>query len=171
MLGFTDKNKSKNGQELTREVLRYLARRPATARRIARRLAVKFVHDDPPAGLVEQLAKVYLKNDTAIVPVLRALVRSSAFKGAAGRKVRDPSEDVVATYRALGARVDKPRDDSSAANVMLWQAAEHRLDAVLLAPARRPAARQRRLVLAVAAARVAVVPLRHGRAAGGPPST
>ncbi len=123
VLGFTDKNKSKNGQELTREVLRYLARRPATARRIARRLAVKFVHDDPPAGLVEQLAKVYLKNDTAIVPVLRALVRSSAFKGAAGRKVRDPSEDVVATYRALGARVDKPRDDGSAANVMLWQAA------------------------------------------------
>ncbi len=123
VLGFRDDNKSKDGREVALEVLHYLARRPATARRIARRLAIKFVHDDPPAGLVERLAKVYLKNDTAIVPVLRALVGSSEFRKAAGRKVRDPSEDVAATYRALDVRIDRPRDDSSAANVMLWQAA------------------------------------------------
>ena len=123
VLGYTHKNKSHDGREVTREVLHYLARRPATARRIARRLATKFVHDDPPAALVERLAKVYLRNDTAIKPVLQALVASSAFRSAQGRKVRDPSEDVVATYRALGARVDKPGTDQSAANVMLWQAA------------------------------------------------
>ena len=123
VLGYRHKNKSHDGREVTREVLHYLARRPATARRIARRLATKFVHDDPPAALVERLAKVYLRSDTAIKPVLQALVASSAFRSAQGRKVRDPSEDVVATYRALGARVDKPATDQSAANVMLWQAA------------------------------------------------
>ena len=123
VLGFTHENKSHDGREVTREVLHYLARRPATARRIARRLAVKFVQDDPPAALVDRLADVYLRHDTAITPVLLALVGSSAFRRAAGGKVRDPSEDVVATYRALDARVHRPHADDSAANALLWQAA------------------------------------------------
>ncbi|MGI8645909.1 MAG: DUF1800 domain-containing protein [Nocardioides sp.] len=123
VLGYQHANKSHDGRAVTREVLHYLARRPATARRIARRLATKFVHDDPPEALVERLADVYLRHDTAIKPVLRALVASTTFRGAAGLKVRDPGEDVVATYRALGARVDKPGADDSAANAMLWQAA------------------------------------------------
>jgi Protein of unknown function (DUF1800) len=122
VLGFKAANKSRDGRQVTRDVLHYLARRPQTAQRIARRLAVKFVQDDPPQALVDRLAKVYLANDTAIKPVLRALVASTAFRSAKARKVRDPSEDVVATYRALGARVDRPHDDESAANVMLWQA-------------------------------------------------
>ena len=123
VLGFSHPNKSHDGRELTREVLHYLARRPQTARRIAHRLAVKFVRDDPPAALVEKLAEVYLRNDTAIKPVLRALVGCSAFRRAAGGKVRDPSEDVAATYRALDARVHRPRSEDSAANALLWQAA------------------------------------------------
>ena len=44
--------------------LRYLAAHPATARRIARKLAVRFVSDDPPAALVTELAKVYRRSDT-----------------------------------------------------------------------------------------------------------
>src|SRR6478735_2181696 len=76
VMGFKDTNKKKDGQDLTRRYLEYLAHHPATARRIAQKLAVKFVRDEPSAGLVARLAKVYLKNDTEIAPVLRALVRS-----------------------------------------------------------------------------------------------
>ena len=91
VMGFKDSNKKKDGQDLTRRYLEYLAHHPATARRIAQKLAVKFVRDEPSAGLVARLAKVYLKNDTEIVPVLRALVavaRVPAFGGAQGPRPR-----------------------------------------------------------------------------------
>jgi uncharacterized protein (DUF1800 family) len=119
---FSDPNKDPDGRAVTKAYLRYLARHPHTARHLCERLATKFVHDDPPAALVHRLAKVYLANDTAILPVLRALVASKEFRGAADRKLRDPSEDVVATYRALGVDVRRPVSDQSAANAVLWQA-------------------------------------------------
>ena len=95
--GFSDKNGSGDGRQVTKDYLRYLAHHPLTAHHVCQRLATKFVRDDPPQSLVRRLAKVYLKNDTAIVPVLRALVASKEFRTSAGRKLRDPSEDVVAT--------------------------------------------------------------------------
>ncbi len=121
VLGFRDKNRKKDGRELAESYLRYLAHHPATARRIAWKLAVKFVRDEPSAALVSHLAKVYRKHDTEIAPVLRALVDSREFQRSAGLKVRDPGEDIVATYRALGIRMDAPRSQESGVNAMLWQ--------------------------------------------------
>lgn len=125
VLGFRAANTDPDGRAVVDDYLRYLARHPATARRIARKLCVKFVRDDPPAGLVERLAEVYLRHDTAIKPVLLALVDSREFKAAAGQKVRDPSEEVVATYRALRVTLSDPPagDNSHAARAILWQAA------------------------------------------------
>ncbi len=120
--GFNHTNRKGDGREVTRDYLRYLAHHPDTAEKIARRLATKFVRDDPPSSLVKRLAKVYLKHDTAIVPVLRALVASKEFRASAGDKLRDPSEDVVATYRALGVGIDKPRGAGSGVHAILWQA-------------------------------------------------
>jgi hypothetical protein len=125
VLGFKAANHAADGRRVTRDYLRYLARHPATARRVARRLAVKFVRDDPPPALVNRLARVYLKHDTEIRPVLLALVASPEFARATGAKVRDPGEDLVATYRALGVRVRRPpagkSGESYAANQLLWQ--------------------------------------------------
>ncbi len=45
---------------------------------------------------------------TAIVPVLRALVDSPEFARSRGAKVRDPAEDVVATYRVLQVALRRP---------------------------------------------------------------
>ena len=53
--------------------------------------------------------------------MLRALVRSPEFRASDGLKVRDPIEDVVATYRALGIRMQRPTEAGSAANAVLWQ--------------------------------------------------
>jgi hypothetical protein len=50
----------------------------------------------------------YLKHDTAIVPVLLALVASPVFSASRGTKVRDPGEDVVATWRSLQVKARKP---------------------------------------------------------------
>ena len=121
VMGFADPNVGSDGRDLTRRYLDYLAHHPATAQRIARRLATKFVRDDPPQALVDRLAKVYLASDTAIVPVLRALIASPEFAGSRGAKVRDPGEDLVATYRALGVQLVRPSSSQDAANQMLWQ--------------------------------------------------
>ena len=83
---------------------------------------MKFVRDEPSAALVNHLAKVYRKHDTEIAPVLRALVGSREFQRSAGAKVRDPGEDIVASYRALGIRMDKPASDDAGVNALLWQA-------------------------------------------------
>ncbi|WP_134767838.1 DUF1800 domain-containing protein [Nocardioides sp. 1609] len=120
VLGFEHPNANADGRAVTEAYLTHLARHPRTAERIARKLAVRFVSDDPPAALVERLARVYLDNETAIKPVLRALVASPEFLGAAGRKVRTPTDDVVATHRALSTEIARPVNADSAANSFLW---------------------------------------------------
>jgi Protein of unknown function (DUF1800) len=125
VMGFEHENADADGRAVTSAYLRYLARHPATARRVARKLAVKFVSDVPSEALVAHLAGVYLDNDTAIRPVLRALVGSAEFAASVGAKVRDPGEDLVATYRALGIRVTRPALGDArydyAAQQLLWQ--------------------------------------------------
>ena len=103
VLGFTHANSTAGGGEAAAVALfDYLARHPATAARIATKLCVRFVADDAPATLVAKLAKVYLDNDTAITPVLRALFTSPEFAASVGQKVRTPFEDQAATVRTLG---------------------------------------------------------------------
>jgi uncharacterized protein (DUF1800 family) len=121
--GFTDPNADADGQDLVRRYLTHLAHHPATARRIATKLARAFVSDQVPTTLVDRLAATYLQHDTAIAPVLQALVRSPEFRSAVDKKVRDADEDVVATYRVLGVGVKPPRSEASAANQVYWQTA------------------------------------------------
>jgi hypothetical protein len=130
--GFHDKNGKANGKATTAKYLRYLARHKLTAEHIAYKLCVKFVEDKPSKQLVRHLAKVYLQNDTAIVPVLRELVASRSFQVSHDKKVRDPGEDVAATYRALGVRFQRPvgeEADGSALQGLVWQA-----DSIGIAP-------------------------------------
>ena len=47
-----------NGEQEGRKLLHMLATRPATARFISRKLAIRFVGDDPPQKLVDRLAEV-----------------------------------------------------------------------------------------------------------------
>ena len=79
---------------------------------------LKFVSDAPPQALVDRLAATYLASDTAIAPVLRELVRSAEFRGSRGGKLRDPAEDLVATYRSLGVRFTRPSGDEDGANAI-----------------------------------------------------
>lgn len=118
---FRHDNADPDGRPVVKALLRHLARHPTTAERVARRLATKFVRDDPPETLVRRLARTYLAHDTAIAPVLRELVASRPFAASIGQKLRDPEEDVVATYRAVGARLQRPVDDDSATRALYWQ--------------------------------------------------
>ena len=162
--GFKDKNGKIIGKATTSAYLRYLAHHKDTAEHLAYKLCVKFIEDKPPKALVRHLARVYLDNDTAIVPVLRALVASRAFQNAHDNKVRDPGEDLVATYRVLGVKMKAPgveEVDGSALQALVWQSRRDRHRAVLVGAAQRPAHRQRVVVLAGPADGVDAVP--HGR--------
>ncbi len=123
VLNFSDPNRNPDGRDLTRRYLRYLAHHPATARRIAHRLAVRFVSDDPPADLVNRVKNAYLSSGTDIEATLRALVEHPEFDSAVGQKVRTPSEDLIATYRVLGVRATKPSGRTSdLSEAIIWQA-------------------------------------------------
>jgi hypothetical protein len=125
VLGFHSKNQGhskKDGIKLTRDYLRYLAHHPATAEHIATKLATAFVSDQPPRGLVKHLARVYRAHGTQIKPVLRALVDSREFQQSVGQVIRDPENDLVATYRLMGVHVAKPHTSDRAANELAWQA-------------------------------------------------
>jgi uncharacterized protein (DUF1800 family) len=86
------------------QFLQFLAGTPQTAQHVCRKLAVRFVSDQPDPGLVTAMVNAWLANDTAIVPVLRAMVAHSAFDAAAGKKFRRPLEYFEFVLRALGAQ-------------------------------------------------------------------
>ncbi|WP_168929649.1 DUF1800 domain-containing protein [Nocardioides sp. GY 10127] len=121
---FTDANTDVDGRAVVERFLRHLARRPETAQRLARKLCTKFIADDVDQAVVDRLAAVYLAHDTEILPVVRALLRTKAFKESVDAKLRDPAEDLVATYRALGVQLAEPSANNDAANAMIWQCQE-----------------------------------------------
>jgi len=103
ILGFRHRNATPaGGLGAVRAFLLHLAMHPATARRIATKLCLRFVSDTPSPALVSALAATYLANGTAIAPVLRQLFGSAEFKASLGLKVRRPLEDHIATIRILG---------------------------------------------------------------------
>ncbi len=121
VLGFTDANADGDGRAMTKRYLRYLARHPSTAHRIATKLAIRFVSDRPSAALVNSVANAYLASGTDIKATLRALQSHPDFAASVGAKVKTPAEDAIACYRLLGAEPSRPRNDDSFARAIGWQ--------------------------------------------------
>ena len=105
VLGFTSANvKASEGLVLGDRYLTYLSTHPATAKRIAFKLARRFVCDDPPRTLVDRLTQTYLDSGSSIVPMLRVLFSSVEFWMSTGLKTRRPLENLVATARITGVK-------------------------------------------------------------------
>jgi uncharacterized protein (DUF1800 family) len=87
-----------------------LARHPATATFIARKIAIRFVSDTPPPALVDRMAKAFSGHNGDIKAVLRALVTSPEFwDGHAVRaKTKSPVELMASSLRALNADIKEP---------------------------------------------------------------
>ena len=112
VMGFSNANTDPiKGRALGISYLKYLAHHPQTAQHIARKLVERFVSDAPNAALTNTLAKTYLKHGTDIRPVLQQLLTSHAFNTSVGKKVRRPTEDVIATLRILGYRPETSGTD------------------------------------------------------------
>ena len=89
-------------------VLGILARHPATARFLSHELAVRFVSDDPPASLVDRMARTYMDTDGDLREVLKTMFESPEFFDPAALKarVKSPLELVASAIRASGADID-----------------------------------------------------------------
>lgn len=114
VMGFSHANATAaDGPAVLDAYATYLARHPATAARVARRIAVRFVSDTPSPALVKALTDLYLANDTDVRPMLRYLFTTAEFQGAIGAKIRRPNEVTIATLatgRPTFAPVTAPDD-------------------------------------------------------------
>ena len=81
------------------EALDRLARAPATARFISRKLAVYFVADDPSQVLVDRMVDSFVRSDGDIAVTLATMFSSPEFSASLGHKFRDPVHYALAGVR------------------------------------------------------------------------
>jgi uncharacterized protein (DUF1800 family) len=96
------------GMEDGEKVLDIVARQPATAHFVSRKLAQRFVADDPPPALVERMAQTFLKTDGDLRAVMKTMLESKEFwsVGAYRSKMKSPLEMVASAVRAVNGNVD-----------------------------------------------------------------
>ncbi len=98
-----------NGIHEGEEAIRMLARHPATAQRIATRLATTFVADQPLSALVDRLAATFMRTQGDIRAVMQSLVASDEFWDAGNTLFKTPLDYVCSALTAAGG-VYEPRD-------------------------------------------------------------
>jgi uncharacterized protein (DUF1800 family) len=95
---------AEGGEKEGLDALHMLAHHPSTARFISKKLAMRFVSDDPPAPLVDRMADTFLRSGGEIREVIRTMLRSPEFWApqAYRAKAKTPLEFVVSCVRATG---------------------------------------------------------------------
>jgi len=109
-----------NGINEGMQVLDMLAHHPNTAKFIAKKLAMRFVADEPPPALVDRLAQKFLSTDGDIREVLRTLFKSPEFWSAKAyrAKVKTPFEFITSSLRATGTDLNNPGPTAGILNKM-----------------------------------------------------
>jgi uncharacterized protein (DUF1800 family) len=92
------------------EALSMLASHPATARFIATKLATKFIADEPPTAVIEEMTKTFIASKGDIKEVLLTMVMHPGFwaKAKEKEKIKSPFELAVSAVRATGTEVVAP---------------------------------------------------------------
>jgi uncharacterized protein (DUF1800 family) len=99
-----------NGMKEGLEVLHMLATSPATAHFISKKLAIRFVSDNPSQALVNRMANTFLKTGGDIREVMKTLFHSPEFwsRSAYRAKVKTPEEFVISALRASDGELTHP---------------------------------------------------------------
>ena len=95
-----------------------LAREPATARRIAFKLARHFVADNPDPALAAKLERVFVVTDGNLGLLAKSLVEEPLVWSAPRAKLRNPWEMSVAALRAFGRDASDPGPALNALNLL-----------------------------------------------------
>ncbi len=95
------------GEEDAMQVIDILVHHPSTAKFISKKLAQRFVADDPPHALVDRMVVTFTKTDGDLRAVLQTMFSSQEFlsEGAWQAKIKSPLEMVLSAVRALNADV------------------------------------------------------------------
>jgi len=107
-----------------RAVLEMLAHHPATAKHIATKLARHFVADEPPASLVDKLAKRFHDSGGDLMQVTQTLVTAPEAWSASRMKLKKPGEWMMAAMRASGLQIRDVRRLVNVQNLLgepLWR--------------------------------------------------
>jgi uncharacterized protein (DUF1800 family) len=101
---------SGGGYEEGLKLIHLLATHTSTAKFISRKLAVRFVSDNPPQSLVDKMAKTFLEKDGDIKEVLITMTSAPEFwsREALREKTKSPFELAMSAVRSLDARIDAP---------------------------------------------------------------
>jgi hypothetical protein len=99
-----------NGQQEGMHVLDMLAHSPSTAHFVSKKLAERFVADNPPESLVKKMAATFQGSDGDIREVLRTLFKSAEFWSPQyeNNKLKTPLEFLVSVLRTSGTEMDAP---------------------------------------------------------------
>ena len=91
-------------------LLSLLAHHPSTARFICRKIAVRFVSDDPPQSLVDKMSRTFLEKDGDIRQVLITMTCAPEFWSAQAirQKTKSPFELAIGSVRSLHATIGQP---------------------------------------------------------------
>ncbi len=89
------------------DVIRSLARHPATAERIVRKLFAFFAYEDPDKKTLAPVLRVWLDTNGSIRDVLRTIFLSAAFSSekAYRARIKSPAEFVIGAIRAVGGTI------------------------------------------------------------------
>ncbi len=93
-----------NPQKDLTDIIDMLCEHPGTAGFIAQKLCVRFVSDNPPQSLVDQVAATFQQNWQApdqLKQVMDVILKSPEFLNTWGEKVKRPFEKVIASMRAV----------------------------------------------------------------------
>ncbi|MES2455111.1 MAG: DUF1800 domain-containing protein [Bacteroidota bacterium] len=92
------------------ELLNMLAHHASTAKFISKKLAIRFVNDQPDGKLVEKMTKTFLNTDGDIKAVLNTMVMAPEFwsKASLREKTKSPFELAISAVRALDAKITQP---------------------------------------------------------------
>ncbi len=92
------------------ELIKLLAHHTSTARFISKKIAIRFVNDNPPTSLIDKMSKIFLESDGDIKQVLITMVSAPEFwsKEALREKTKSPFELAISAVRGLNATVSQP---------------------------------------------------------------
>jgi len=103
LLGHVYRNRGESEGE---DAIRMLARQPATARRMATRLAQFFVSDHPSAELIDRLARSFSASQGDIRVTLRTLIQSPEFWASDQTLFKTPVDFACSAMAVLGGAQD-----------------------------------------------------------------
>ncbi|MBC7873085.1 MAG: DUF1800 family protein, partial [Ferruginibacter sp.] len=98
------------GYEEGLKLIHLLATHTSTAKFISRKLAIRFVSDNPPQSLIDKMAKTFLEKEGSIKEVLVTMVNAPEFweKNTLREKTKSPFELAISSVRSINAKVEAP---------------------------------------------------------------